>query len=86
MSSSASYPRGSFSADASLLRRVRAHDRDAWNRLTDLYGPLVFHWGKRYGLSNEDAADVLQSMQPEERAPFLVGEPTHQAPGYKTLS
>lgn len=48
------------SADASLLRRVKARDRDAWNRLTDIYGPLVFHWGRRYGLSSEDAADALQ--------------------------
>jgi RNA polymerase sigma-70 factor (ECF subfamily) len=48
------------SADESLLRRVKARDNEAWNRLTDLYGPLVYHWGRRYGLSSEDAADALQ--------------------------
>jgi hypothetical protein len=40
--------------------RVQANDDAAWQRLVDLYGPLIFSWGCRAGLSVEDAADVMQ--------------------------
>jgi RNA polymerase sigma-70 factor (ECF subfamily) len=50
------------STSVSLLRRVRQQDPEAWRRLVDLYGPLVFYWGRRSGLSAADAADVLQEV------------------------
>lgn len=48
------------STSLSLLDRVRARDPDAWQRLTDLYGPLVYHWCRRCGLGTQDSADVFQ--------------------------
>ncbi|HUG93510.1 MAG TPA: sigma-70 family RNA polymerase sigma factor [Planctomycetaceae bacterium] len=50
------------STSTSLLRRVREHDAGAWQRLVDLYGPLVFYWGRRSGLRPPDAADVMQDV------------------------
>ena len=50
------------STSSSLIRRVQSRDRDAWRQLTDLYGPLVFHWCRRMGLHGEDAADVFQEV------------------------
>lgn len=47
---------------ASWLSRVRHRDPQAWQRLTELYGPLVYHWGRRHGLSAEDASDVTQEV------------------------
>ena len=47
---------------ASLLIRLKARDSEAWQRLADLYGPLVFHWGRECQLSNEDAGDVMQEV------------------------
>lgn len=44
------------------LDAVRTRDPQAWRRLTDLYGPLVFHWGRRHGLSEEDARDLTQDV------------------------
>ncbi len=44
------------------LQGVQARDPLAWQRLTDLYGPLVFHWGRRHGLSPEDAGDLVQDV------------------------
>lgn len=46
----------------SLLERAKARDQDAWGRLVELYGPLIFHWCQRAGLAAEDAADVVQEV------------------------
>ena len=43
-----------------LLGRAQANDEDAWHQVVHLYGPLVEKWCRRYGLSEEDAADVFQ--------------------------
>jgi RNA polymerase sigma-70 factor (ECF subfamily) len=45
-----------------LLARVKDRDPQAWQRLLHLYGPLVFHWCRRWRLSSEDAADVSQEV------------------------
>ncbi len=52
----------SASTASSLIRRVQARDPDAWRRLTELYGPLVYHWCRRCGLQDADAADVFQDV------------------------
>ena len=44
----------------SLLGRARANDQDAWQQVVHLYGPLVEKWCRRFGLSNEDTADIFQ--------------------------
>ena len=46
----------------SWLSRMRARDPQAWRRLTELYGPLVYHWSRRHGLSAEDASDLTQEV------------------------
>ena len=45
-----------------LVGRVQANEEAAWQRLVDLYGPLIFSWGCRGGLSVEDSADVMQEV------------------------
>lgn len=61
MTTSHNSPFGSATS-TSWLRLVKAHDAAAWSRLTELYGPLVFHWGRRQGMSPEDAGDLLQEV------------------------
>jgi RNA polymerase sigma-70 factor (ECF subfamily) len=46
----------------SLLDRVRNHDEEAWQRLVDLYGPLVRHWCVRAGLPPDEVHDVTQEV------------------------
>src|SRR5581483_5856393 len=46
----------------SLLDRARQNVPGAWERLVELYAPLVYHWCKRGGLSAEDGADVFQDV------------------------
>jgi RNA polymerase sigma-70 factor (ECF subfamily) len=43
-----------------LLRRVQQHDPEAWRAFADLYGPLIYGWVRRCGLSPDDAADATQ--------------------------
>ena len=43
-----------------LLEQVRANHAEAWDRLVDLYAPLVRYWGRRSQLSDEDMAEVFQ--------------------------
>jgi RNA polymerase sigma-70 factor (ECF subfamily) len=50
------------SISSTLLERVRARRPEAWERLVDLYGPVVYHWCRRSGLGPEDAADVVQEV------------------------
>jgi RNA polymerase sigma-70 factor (ECF subfamily) len=44
----------------SLLGRVKDDDPAAWSRLSKIYGPLVYQWARRCGLSAEDSADIVQ--------------------------
>jgi RNA polymerase sigma-70 factor (ECF subfamily) len=46
----------------SLLERVKLEDPDAWQRLVDLYGPVVYGWCRRWGVSATDAPDVFQEV------------------------
>jgi len=43
-----------------LLEQVRANHAEAWDRLVDLYAPLVRYWGRRSQLGDEDVAEVFQ--------------------------
>ena len=43
-----------------LLARVQTDQPDAWERMLELYAPLVRHWCRRCDLSTEDTADVFQ--------------------------
>jgi RNA polymerase sigma-70 factor (ECF subfamily) len=62
-----------------LLERAKARDEQAWRRLVELYGPLVYRWCRRPGLDQEKAAEVGQEV-------FLevwrrLGEFRHDRPG-----
>ncbi len=52
----------SGSTSSSLLVRVRRHDAEAWERLTKVYGPLVYEWARGAHLQPEDAADIVQDV------------------------
>jgi RNA polymerase sigma-70 factor (ECF subfamily) len=55
-------PTPSDATSPSLLLRVRANEAGAWERLVDLYAPLVYHWCRRQHLPPEDVADVFQEV------------------------
>lgn len=51
-----------LSTSRSLLGRARDGDAAAWDRLSLLYAPLVFHWCRHRGLREADAADIVQDV------------------------
>jgi RNA polymerase sigma factor (sigma-70 family) len=47
----------------SLLVRIRdGRDAEAWARFVEVYGPLVYEYGRRHGLQDADAADLTQEV------------------------
>lgn len=55
-------PPSSEGTSPTLLARLRVADPAAWQRLVQVYSPLVFTWCRRVGLSSDDAADVMQDV------------------------
>lgn len=52
-----------FSTPSSLLQRLRQPSQaGSWERFVDLYTPLLFAWTARLGLSDHDAADLVQDV------------------------
>jgi RNA polymerase sigma-70 factor, ECF subfamily len=50
------------STSPSLLSRARVGDTEAWHRLVEIYGPVVYRWGRTAGLQDSDASDVMQDV------------------------
>ena len=47
----------------SLVRRLRDHhDAHAWSQFVQVYGPLVYRYGRHKGLQDADAADLAQDV------------------------
>jgi RNA polymerase sigma-70 factor (ECF subfamily) len=47
----------------SLLARIRdQRDGVAWAEFVEIYGPLVYDYGRRRGLQDADAADLMQDV------------------------
>jgi RNA polymerase sigma-70 factor (ECF subfamily) len=46
----------------SLLEKAKAREPAAWERMVALYAPLVLQWCRRWGLRDDDAADVFQEV------------------------
>ena len=46
-----------------LLQRLQhAPGETAWQRMIDLYTPLIRNWLRRYSLLDQDAEDVIQDV------------------------
>ena len=52
----------SLGTSLSLLERAKAHDSEAWRRIVELYGPIVYGWARTAGLREHDASDVTQDV------------------------
>jgi RNA polymerase sigma-70 factor (ECF subfamily) len=50
------------SLSSTLLNRVRQMQPDAWSRLVEVFGPIVYRWCRQSGLSGHDASDVVQEV------------------------
>ncbi len=50
------------SISTSLLLRLKSQQPEAWQRLAELYGPVVMHWCLRARLQRVDSEDVVQEV------------------------
>ena len=48
------------STSPTLLNLARAGNTQAWSRMVQIYGPLVYQWARGGGLQAADAADAMQ--------------------------
>src|SRR4051794_28869712 len=55
-------PTGRYDTSPTLLQRAQSNEVGAWERLVELYAPLVYHWCRRSQLSPEDTADIFQEV------------------------
>jgi RNA polymerase sigma-70 factor (ECF subfamily) len=46
----------------SLIDGLKSSDRDAWDRLIQLYKPLLRHWTQKFGMGQQDFKDVEQEV------------------------
>jgi RNA polymerase sigma-70 factor (ECF subfamily) len=46
----------------SLLMQLQDGQPAAWERLTSLYAPLVYHWCRQMHLAEQDMPDILQQV------------------------
>lgn len=51
-----------FSTSVQLIEQAKRREALAWERLAQLYGPLVYGWARQSGLQPSDAADVAQDV------------------------
>jgi RNA polymerase sigma-70 factor, ECF subfamily len=45
-----------------LLERIKTHRPEAWARLAELYGPVVYRWCRQTGVPRDDAPDLVQEV------------------------
>jgi len=50
------------SISSTLLDRVRQMQPEAWGRLVEVFGPIVYRWCRQSGLPGQDASDVVQEV------------------------
>jgi RNA polymerase sigma-70 factor, ECF subfamily len=62
MTGSVETPSRPMGSSDSLISRLRVHDAVAWQRFSELLGPVVYGWGRRAGLQDSDAADITQEV------------------------
>jgi RNA polymerase sigma-70 factor, ECF subfamily len=52
----------SLATSTSLLQGLKAQQSEAWVCFVRLYGPLLYTWCRKRGLSAEDARDIVQEV------------------------
>lgn len=50
------------SIPSTLLDQVRSHQAEAWDRLVELYGPVIYGWCRGSGVESDEAGDVVQEV------------------------
>lgn len=54
--------RNSSTTSLSLINQARNNDEDAWQKMCNIYSPLVVHWVRKVGIQSEDVNDIVQDV------------------------
>jgi len=52
----------SRSISSTMLAGVKLRQPEAWNRLVDVWGPIIYGWCRQRGIQASDAADIVQEV------------------------
>ena len=52
----------SLTTSPTLISGLRARHPEAWQRLVQIYAPLVYYWCRQAGINSHDSADVVQEV------------------------
>jgi len=52
----------SCSISSTMLAGVRARDREAWNRLVEVWGPVIYGWCRSRRVRRGDIGDIAQEV------------------------
>jgi RNA polymerase sigma-70 factor, ECF subfamily len=52
----------SRSISSTMLEGVRRGQNEAWNRLVEVWNPIIYRWCRKRGLQADDAEDVTQEV------------------------
>ncbi len=55
-------PVGPSSVSSTLLAQVKADRPEAWTRLVNLFGPVVYRWCRQTGVARDDVPDLVQDV------------------------
>jgi RNA polymerase sigma-70 factor, ECF subfamily len=50
------------SISSTLLEQIKSREPEAWTRLAELYGPVVYGWCRHAGVPQDDAMDLVQEV------------------------
>jgi len=50
------------STSLTMISQLKTSQAEAWERMCELYGPMIYRWSRKAGLSSTDAADVVQEV------------------------
>ncbi|MEZ6080217.1 MAG: sigma factor [Pirellulaceae bacterium] len=45
-----------------LLAQVQQMDSQGWDRLVQIFGPIIYRWCRTAGIDNSDAPDIVQEV------------------------
>ena len=54
--------RNSSTTSLSLINQARNNDEDAWQKMCNIYSPLVVDWVRKVGIQSEDVNDIVQDV------------------------
>ncbi len=67
-----------------LLAQLKSMDPEGWSRLVHVFGPIVYRWCRTSGVSEQDAADVVQEVFASVARGVLTFQPQKERGSFRS--